>query len=145
VEAGVKYVKTNFLPLREFRSIEHANEQLRQWVMQEAGNRIHGSTRERPLSRFAEIERSVLKPLPDVPPQLAEWAKVVVHRDAHVQHRYCLYSVPYRLMGQTLWLRAADTSVRIFHEHLLVATHPRLHTPGQRSTIREHLPPNALA
>jgi transposase len=84
VEAGVKYVKSNFLPLREFRSIEHANEQLRHWVMQEAGNRIHGTTRERPLTRFAEVERAVLKPLPDVPPQLAEWAKVVVHRDTHV-------------------------------------------------------------
>jgi len=145
VEAGVKYVKSNFLPLREFRSIEHANEQLQQWVMQEAGNRIHGTTRERPLTRYAEVERAVLKPLPDVPPQLAEWAKVVVHRDAHVQHGYCLYSVPYRLVGQTLWLRAADTSVRIFHEHALVATHPRLHTPGKRSSIRDHLPPNALA
>lgn len=145
VEAGVKYIKTNFLALRQFRSLEHANEQLRAWVMEQAGNRIHGSTRVRPLTRFVEVERALLKPLPDVPPQLAEWAKVVVHSDTHVQYRYCLYSVPYRLVGQSLWLRAADTSVRVFHEHALVATHPRLHKAGERSTIRDHLPPNALA
>jgi hypothetical protein len=50
VGAGVKYVKRNFMPLREFHSLAHANEQLQTWVRDEAGNRIHGSTRERPLS-----------------------------------------------------------------------------------------------
>ena len=42
VESGVKYVKNNFLPLREFRDLADANQQLMAWVMQEAGNR--GST-----------------------------------------------------------------------------------------------------
>ena len=32
VEAGVKYVKSNFLPLREFRSLSDANQQLTEWV-----------------------------------------------------------------------------------------------------------------
>src|SRR5450759_1430522 len=48
VESGVKYVKNNFVPLRDFHSVAHANEQLRAWVRSEAGNRIHGSTREHP-------------------------------------------------------------------------------------------------
>ena len=87
----------------------------------------------------------MLKPLSDVPPQLAEWVKVIVQTDAHVQHRDTLYSVPYRRIGQTPWLRAAGTSVRIFHEHERVASHPRLHKAGERSTIRDHLPPDALA
>jgi transposase len=42
VEAGVKYIKGNFAPLREFHSVAQANEQLRAWVLGEAGNRIHG-------------------------------------------------------------------------------------------------------
>jgi hypothetical protein len=53
--------------------------------MNEAGNRIHGTTREMPLKRFAEVERTLLISLPDVPPELAVWAKGKVHRDAHVQ------------------------------------------------------------
>ncbi len=51
VEAGVKYVKRSFLPGREFRDLADANRQLEAWVVEEAGNRIHGTTRERPLTR----------------------------------------------------------------------------------------------
>ena len=45
VESGVKYVKGNFLPLRSFRDLTDLNAQARAWVMQEAGPRIHGTTR----------------------------------------------------------------------------------------------------
>ena len=63
--------------------------------MAQAGNRVHGTTREVPLQRFVEVERSLLAPLPDVAPVLAIWAKVKVYRDAHVQfeQRYYLYCV----------------------------------------------------
>ncbi len=49
-----------------------------------AGTRNHGTTREQPLARFA-TERGLLASLPDHPPEIATWAKVTVHRDAHVQ------------------------------------------------------------
>jgi transposase len=145
VESGVKYVKRAFLPLREFRSLADANEQLLDWVMEVAGNRVHGTTRELPLTRFAQIEKPLLKALPDVPPELARWAKLLVHRDSHVQLDKCLYSVPYRHVSQTVWMRASATTARIFHEHQLVAVHPRLWRPGARSTLPDHLPPDALA
>jgi len=145
VEAGVKYVKGNFLPLREFRSLADANAQLSAWVMGEAGNRCHGTTRAQPLARFTEVEKALLLPLPAVPPVLATWEKVTVHRDAHVQSGLCLYSVPFRLVGQALWLRSTATAVQVFHDHQLVASHPRLKDPGRRSTVRDHLPPEAAA
>lgn len=56
VESGVKYVKRAFVPLRTFRSLADANAQLHAWVMQTAGNRIHGTTKEKPLTLFAETE-----------------------------------------------------------------------------------------
>ena len=145
IEAGVKYVKRNFLPLREFRSLAEANRQVADWVMAEAGNRCHGTTREQPLTRYTEVEKAILLPLPAVPPVLASWAKVKVHPDAHVKFGNCLYSAPFRLVGQELWLRATHTSVQVFHDHQLVASHPRLKDPGKRSTVRDHLPPEALA
>ena len=52
-----EYVKGSFVPLREFRSLADANQQLRAWVLGEAGNRIHGTTHERPLTRFIGVER----------------------------------------------------------------------------------------
>jgi len=145
VEAGVKFVKANFFPLREFRGLGDANRQLQDWVMGTAGNRIHGTTREKPLTRFTETEKHVLKPLPDSRPELASWNKVKVHGDCHVQHEKCRYSVPYLLVGKALWLRAAETTVRVYQNQEMVAIHPRLVRPGQRSTVPEHLPPEAQA
>ena len=144
VESGVKYIKRGFLPLREFRSLADANRQLAEWVLGEAGNRCHGTTREKPLTRF-QAEKDLLRPLPAVAPVLAVWAKVKVHRDAHIQFDKCLYSVPFRLMGQTLWLKACDRMVTLYREHESVASHPRQFKPGSRSTVQDRLPPAALA
>jgi transposase len=142
VESGVKYVKGNFLPLRQFRDLSDLNAQGQDWVMHEAGVRIHGSTREQPLARFA-LERPLMKALPAVAPDLGVWAQVSVHRDCHVQFEKSLYSVPFALVGRRLWLRATDNTVTIFKDHYLIATHPRSRAIGTRRTVREHLPPQA--
>jgi hypothetical protein len=142
VESGVKYVKGNFLPTRTFRDLADLNDQARRWVMQEAGLRIHGSTRERPLDRFA-IEQPLMRELPAVAPDLGSWHRVILHRDCHVKFDYGLYSAPFTLVGQTLWLRATDVSVSIFQDYRLVASHLRCRRRGERRTVLDHLPPDA--
>jgi transposase len=145
VESGVKYVKKNFIPLRDFRNhLPEANRQLKAWILETAGNRIHGTTHEKPLTLF-ETERHLLKRLPDNPPENAIWQRVVVHGDCHVSYLKCRYSASYKLVKQTLWLRASETTVRLYRDHELVAVHPRLFRPGSRNSLDEHLPPNALA
>jgi len=145
VESGVKYVKNSFVPLREFRSLADANAQLQRWVMQIAGNRIHGTTRQRPLSLFAEWEKNLLRALPDVPVELSCWAQLKVHKNCHIQFEKCSYSVPCQLMGKNVWLRATEKTVKVYHDLNLVAVHPRLKNPGSRSSVDEHMPPEALA
>ena len=142
VEAGVKYVKGNFLPTRTFRDLADLNAQARRWVLEVAGLRIHGTTREAPLVRF-ERERPLMQPLPPIPPDLGVWAQATVHRDCHLQHERSLYSVPFTLIGRRLWLRATDTSVSVFEDYRLVAQHLRAREAGTRRTVREHLPPEA--
>lgn len=144
VESGVKYVKNRFVPLRDFKGLYDANVQLKAWLLETAGNRIHGSTREQPLTLFA-TEKLMLQPLPAVPVDCARWEKVNVHAHCHVQFLKCHYSVPYQLVKQLLWLRASETTVRIYREHELVAIHPRLFNPGTKNTLIEHLSPDALA
>lgn len=144
VESGVKYIKRNFLPTRDFRDLLDANGQLTEWVLETAGNRLHGTTRERPLTRFA-IERSFLKPLPAVPVELATWKKVPLHPNCHAQVEKCFYSAPFRWIGQKLWSRTTAATVRLYRDHELVAIHPRLLRPGSHHTIQEHLPPDAVA
>ena len=145
VESGVKYVKNNFVPLRDFHSVAHANAQLQAWIMSEAGNRIHGSTRERPLKLFAETEQALLQALPAMAPECATWSKAKLHPNCHVQFDYCSYSAPFALIGQTLWLEITPHALRIYREHELVAMHPRLFKHGDASSVSDHLPPDAQA
>ena len=144
VEAGVKYLKGNFLPTRTFRDLADLNAQARTWVMEEAGQRIHGTTRVRPLALF-ELERAHLLPLPAVTPDLGTWHRVGVHRDCHVQFGRALYSAPFGLIGKRLWLRATDTTVALYDELRHVVTHLRAQRPGERKTLTDHLPPGAQA
>jgi len=145
VEAGVKYVKRNFLPLKEFRSLADANQQLQRWNREIASIRVHGTTRQQPTILFHETEQHLLGPLPDRPPEPAIWAKVKLHGNCHVQFEKSFYSAPFRLVRQELWLQATEHSIKLFKDHQLVAVHTRLKQPGQKSTCNDHLPPNAQA
>ena len=60
VESGVKYVKRNALVGRRFSSWEELNGWLERWSAEVADLRIHGTTHERPIERFA---REQLTPL----------------------------------------------------------------------------------
>jgi hypothetical protein len=144
VESGVKYVKGNFLALREFRNLADLNEQARTWVTNIAGVRIHGTTRQAPLILFA-TERPLMKALPAIAPDLGTWHQVTLHRDCHVKFDYRLYSAPFALVGKVLWLRATDGAVALYDDFRHVATHCRGLKPGERKTVRDHLPPKAQA
>ena len=124
------------------RDLGDLNAQARQWVMQEAGTRMHGTTCEQPLSLYA-LERPLLRRLPGVTPDLGTWHRVVLHRDCHVQHDRAFYSAPFTLVGKTLWLRATDTVVALYQDYRHLATHARAQRPGQRVTVSDHLPPEA--
>lgn len=141
VESGVKYVKGNFLALREFRSLSDLNEQARAWVTQVAGQRIHGTTRQAPLALF-EVERPLMRALPAIAPDLGTWHRVKLHHDCHVKFDYRLYSAPFALVGKVLWLRATDSAVALFDDFRHVATHARALKPGERRSVRDHLPPD---
>jgi transposase len=140
VEAGVKYVKTNFMrTIGEERDVDVLNEQLVRWVVEVAGRRVHGTTRRRPLELFEEVERTALHPLPTVAWSPMSWRSPQVHRDSHVLVEKARYSVPWRLVGKHVLARVSGTAVELYWEDTRVATHPRK-PPGGRSTLSEHLP-----
>jgi len=145
VESGVKYVKKNFMPLRTLTSLQDANRQLQEWVLSIAGNRVHGSVFEKPLSRFMEIEKFLLKPLPATAPEIAIWRKVNLYRNCHILFHKCFYSSPHTLYGQELWLKKTATTITIYHNHTAVSQHPRLFKEGTYSTLLEHLPQKSQA
>ena len=145
VESGVKYIKNSFLPLRSIRNIADGNRQLIQWIMENAGNRIHGTTREKPLVRFEETEKGLLRPLPQIAFDLAVWNKCKLHGDCHISLDKCFYSAPHMYVNQFLWVKSLEKTIHIYRDHQLVATHPRKFKPGQKSTNNDHYPPEAQA
>ena len=142
VESGVKYLKGNFLALREFRHLADLNEQASAWVRQVAGQRVHGTTRQAPLALFA-MERPLMQALPPQAPDPGTWHRVTLHPDCHVKFDYRLYSAPFALVGKVLWLRATDGAVALFDDFRHVATHCKALKLGERMTVRDHLPPDA--
>lgn len=143
-KGGIHYVKRNFLGGREPTTLIQANRDVRRWALTVAGQRVHGTTKERPLERF-ELEREALRPLPGTSYDMAVWKEVKLHRDCHLVFDQAYYSVPFRLVGQKLWVRGGSREVQIFTpDYQLVATHPRAQRPGRRQTHPDHLPPHKV-
>jgi hypothetical protein len=145
VEGGVGYVQGRFMGGKGILNLVQANREVRQWCQEEAGMRIHGTTKEQPRRRFEEVEKGRLKPLPETAYDLAIWKKAKLHRDCHIVFEGSYYSAPFRLVGQSLWVCAGTRQVRLFNEkYELVATHERATKPGSRQTHRDHYPPEKL-
>jgi hypothetical protein len=126
-------------------SLAQAICEVRAWCLGAAGMRIHGTTKERPLERFSQVEQAQLKPLPAEAYDLAIWKKNKLHRDCHLVFEGSYYSAPFRLLGQSLWICAGTSQVRIYgNDYKLIATHERAAKPGERHTHRDHLPPEKL-
>lgn len=66
VERPIRYVRESFFYAREFLNDDDLNAQADSWLMR-ANQRIHGTTREKPIVRFERDELSTLQPLAPQP------------------------------------------------------------------------------
>jgi len=89
-------------------------------------------------SVFYELEKAVLQPLPPSRWVKAEWRKLKVHVDYHVEVDRHYFSVPYQLMGQVLDVKVTPTLVEVFRKGRPVTSHRR--TPKIWTTKPEHMP-----
>lgn len=144
-QGGVHYVVRNFLGGRTPTDIHQANRDVRTWCLTTAGLRVHGTTHEQPLKRFAAVEKARLKPLPENPYDLAVWKKVKVYRDCYVSFDHAFYSVPQRSYPGYVWICGGTRQVRIYNlGYELVATHERSQKAGERITNLGHLAPEKV-
>lgn len=140
-QGGVHYIKRNFLAGRPVQPRDALNAALLTWCEQTAGERVHGTTKCRPLERFRTVEQAALRPLPTTPYDVGVWKQVAVYRDCHITFEGAYYSAPYRLVGQQVWVRGGTRTVELYtDDHQLVATHDRAVQPGERQTHLGHLP-----
>jgi len=139
VESGVKFVKRNALAGRTFDSFAALEDHLAAWI-EEADQRIHGTTHERPMDRFVRDEQAVLRLLPARPlPRREQRVRRRVAADAFVDVETVRYSVPYRLVRDVVDVAVDEQTVRIFHGTDLVATHARTREPFARVLDPSHV------
>jgi transposase len=147
VEAGVLVVERWILARlrdRTFFSLGELNAAIR--TLLEALNtrpfkKLEGCRR----SRFLETEREALAPLPPSRYEFGEWRRAKVHPDYHIEVQRAYYSVPYRLIGQTVEVRLTAHALEVFHHTKLVAAHRRASQRGRRATRDAHRPPQHVA
>ena len=145
VERGVPYVRQAFMKGRPIRDINDGNAQLRDWIVNKAGLRKHGTTHQQPRIVFETVEQKALQPLPAKPFAMTQWKEAKLHTDCHVVAEGCYYSAPYLLRGKQLMVRMTDNMVYLYHQHKLVASHTRGRRKGERQTNLAHYPPEKSA
>ena len=144
VERPMPYVRDSFWRGREFTSLAQMQRAAIEWSLTVAGMRecrpLSGAA---PLNVFRAVEASELKPLPRKRFVLATWSRATVGPDIHVKVGRCLYSVPWRFIGQQIDARSTFTMVQIFATGQLIATHAAK-TAGKQSDMI-HYPPEKIA
>ncbi len=124
---------------RTFFSLAGLNEAIRELLVQlntRPFQKLDGCRR----SMFEAVDQQALKPLPASGYQYAEWKKVRVHIDYHVQVDKHYYSVPYQLVKEELDARLTADTVELFRKGKRVASHVRGRKKGGFTTLSEHMP-----
>ena len=139
VENGVGYVKKNLLAGLELPgSLAAINSAGWHWLESVANVRIHGETRKIPNELFA-LEKPSLRALPLNSPDTSITREVRVSNRCRVVVDTNRYSVPFRYASQRLTLKLFSDRLCLYHEHNLVANHPRSYARYQDFENPDHV------
>jgi len=92
------------------------------------------------LSMFKDIDQPALNPLPENRYVFAEFKKVRVHLDYHVEIDGHYYSVPHQLVKKQLDTRITEHTIECFLKGKRIASHVRSYFKGRHTTVIEHMP-----
>jgi transposase len=139
-ERGVGYVKSNAIAGHQFVSWSALEAHLDWWMREVADQRFHGTVAEKPAERFIRDEATALRPLAGRPPfgQMRELIRRV-QADAMVELDTNAYSVPWRLIGETVQVVVAGGRVSIRQHGSEVASHGETIGRRQRVVTAAHL------
>jgi len=139
-ERMVGYIKQHFfVRYRSFESWAHLNQLAERWLAEEADQRVQNTVKEVVAVRF-ERECPHLKPLPAQRYDTSYLEFRKVGWDAYIDVRGNRYSVPSRLVGQTVTVRIGlDDTLRVYYREELVAQHQL--QQGNWVTVPEHHAP----
>jgi transposase len=143
-EQGVQAIQRYILArLRhhKFFSIDELNDAISS-LLDDYNNKIIKHLQKSRTQLFEELDKPYLNTLPANKYIYRQFKLAKVNIDYHIVLEKCYYSVPYIYIKKEVEIKYSTKSVQIYHKHSLIASHPRLRTPGDTSTLKEHMPTN---
>jgi hypothetical protein len=142
VENSVKYVKRNFLEVRDFASIEEANAGVLKWLKRRANGKISQATRQIP-SIMIEKEREKLKPLVN---SIFRKNSLIGREDRNVDDKgrisiqACLYQLPTKYRNKKVEVYITPHRVFMFDQFSgkEIISYNRSPIPGKLISKREY-------
>jgi len=135
VENSIKYLRYNFWPLRSFVDLEDVNHQVLAWLETTANQRLHQTTGKKPMDL---LKKDSLRLLPDNLSDFRETQTLRVYKDFAVRFDANKYTVPPRLVGKQVTLKADGRTVSIFYKEKTVAVHNRSWKKNKRIDLPSH-------
>ena len=122
VERPIHYVRERFWRGYIFNNISQTNQDIRRWINAVAGQRVHGTTKEKVCIRF-NCEQSYLGDLPRSPYDISEKVTRTVYKDCQIAFDGNRYVVPHEYVGRKVLLRIRDGIIRVFYDDQMIAVY----------------------
>ncbi len=140
VERPFHYIENNFIPGRTFADLDDLNKQAEDWCSNVSNLKHKRSLGMSPDAAYI-IEKPYLSPLPPVAPPVYKSFYRVVNIEGYIQLDTNRYSVPQKLVGETLEVQKHWDKVVIYGKQNKVAEHKRvLDKKNSRRTLPGHHP-----
>lgn len=141
VEAGVKYVKMNFLKRAGHKDFYKLEKELLDWTTNICNKRLHGTTKKIPAEVFTASEKKEMYALPDKRYELFKIEHRKVNTYAHISYKNNFYSVPYTYIGKKTTIKSNGTILKVYDGAQEIALHQVCKKEGEFITKDGHAPP----
>ena len=142
-EQGVQAIQRYILACfrhRKFFSVDELNDAIAS-LLDRYNNKVMKHIGKSRTELFEELEQDELQPLPANNYVYEQYKRAKVNIDYHITLLKCNYSVPFKYLQKEVEVRYSTHHVRIYYNNEIIATHPRLRTIGEFSTLPEHRTP----
>jgi len=113
IERPFYYLETNFLNGRKFYDKSDLKAQLSQWLHEKNDQRIHRTTRQKPIDLYKE-ELPYLQSLPEQQFDTSLIEYRVVNNESCIEWRGYYYAVPHKYMYEACPVRISDAEIIIY-------------------------------
>jgi transposase/predicted transcriptional regulator len=143
VEGAVKILYTRIYSVlkdQQFFSLKSLNSAIKTLLEKHNTSNLTGKAYSR-IELFEELERAELKELPVERFEIRKQAIVTVMNNGHIllsEDRH-YYSVPYIYIRKKVKVLYTEKAVEIYAGYNRIAVHPRIKSPHNYSTIKDHL------